>query len=163
MRNSDHAWCVEPEQSPGCLPLPGPLDMRPTRIFSRLCSCSCGCRAECHGPGPEEGHPEIHAAQAGAGGRHSAHQLVRGAAVPSLCRPWDCVGHSKEAVSAPLCIPPGFPYQGAMPQQSRVRRAFRLGSSVPEGPVQLSFLDIPFHRPYSTHTAEYLHWEHLTP
>lgn len=76
--------CVEPEQSPGCLPLPGALYMHPTWIFSRMCSCSCGRRTECHGPGPEEGYPEIHAAQAGAGGRHSAHQLVRGAAVPSL-------------------------------------------------------------------------------
>ncbi|EDL23764.1 RIKEN cDNA 3300001G02, isoform CRA_a [Mus musculus] len=37
---------------------------------------ACGRRTECHGPGPEEGYPEIRAAQAGAGRRRSAHQLV---------------------------------------------------------------------------------------
>lgn len=49
---------------------------------------SCGRRAECHSPGPEEGYPEICAAQAGAGRRRSAHQLVGSAEVPSLCHSW---------------------------------------------------------------------------
>jgi hypothetical protein len=74
-----------------CLGMLGqpPVCGRP-RVSSPMCfyGYSCGRRTECHGPGPEEGYPEIRAAQAGAGRRRSAHQLVSAPEVPSLCHSW---------------------------------------------------------------------------
>lgn len=100
-------------------------------VFSRLCSCGCG--PERHSPGPEEGHPEIRAAQAGAGGRHSAHQLVSGASAPPSALPgrWGGRARHERAFSSPgLCSGCNLEHRAPCPEPLK-----RAGAPVPPGPA----------------------------
>ena len=98
-----------------------------------FCLCSCGCSPERHGPGPEEGHPEIRAAQAGARGRHSAHQLVSGASAPPSALPGrrgGCAGHERALLSPGLCSGCGLERRAPCPEPLK-----RAGVPVPTGPA----------------------------